>query len=44
MPAYDIPESKIVFEIVGPDSPWYHDIYTYLHHNTIPRNLIKPQQ
>eukprot|EP01018_Ginkgo_biloba_P039338 Gb_37434 [translate_table: standard] len=33
----------MVFEIVGPNSPWYHDIYTYLHDHILPLNLSHRQ-
>eukprot|EP01018_Ginkgo_biloba_P033594 Gb_20371 [translate_table: standard] len=37
--SYDVLEYKIVCEIVGPNSPWYHDIYTYLHDHILPLYL-----
>eukprot|EP01018_Ginkgo_biloba_P022896 Gb_03699 [translate_table: standard] len=39
IPTYDVPESEMVCEIVGPNSPWYHDIYTYLHDHILPLDL-----
>lgn len=30
IPTFGVPEFEFVCEIVGPDDPWYHDIYTYL--------------
>lgn len=30
VPTYDIPELEMVCELVGPNSPWYQDIYDYL--------------
>ena len=31
IPAFKLPQSKFVCELVGPNSPWYQDIYDYLH-------------
>ena len=42
-PAYEKIDSKMVCEIVGPESPWYANIFTYLHHKTIPIALIPNQ-
>eukprot|EP01018_Ginkgo_biloba_P005988 Gb_40582 [translate_table: standard] len=44
IPAYDVPKSKMVCEIVGPNSPWYHDIYTYLHDHILPLDLSHKQR
>ena len=41
--AYDIPDSKMVCDIVGPDSPWYKEIYDYLHAEVIPTGLSNNQ-
>ena len=38
-PAYNIPQSEMICLIVGPNSQWYGDIYTYLRDNTLPSNL-----
>jgi hypothetical protein len=38
-PAYEQTDSELVCEIVGPESPWYADIFAYLHHKTIPITL-----
>lgn len=37
--AYDVYENKIVCNIIGLESPWYHDIYAYLHDNILPLDL-----
>eukprot|EP01018_Ginkgo_biloba_P012948 Gb_20485 [translate_table: standard] len=42
--AYDVPESEMVCDIVGPNSPWYHDIYTYLHDHILPLDLSHNQR
>lgn len=34
--AYEQTDSKLVYEIVGPKSSWYADIFTYLRHKTNP--------
>ena len=39
--AFKLPQSKFVCEIVGPNSPWYQDIYDYLHAQILPPNLSK---
>eukprot|EP01018_Ginkgo_biloba_P037540 Gb_24937 [translate_table: standard] len=44
IPTYDVPESKMVCEIVGPNSPWYHNIYTYLHDHILPLDLSHKQR
>eukprot|EP01018_Ginkgo_biloba_P009220 Gb_23142 [translate_table: standard] len=43
IPAYDVLELKMVCEIVGPNSPWYHDIYTYLHDHILLLDLSHKQ-
>lgn len=43
IPAYDILETKMVCAIMDPASPWYQDIYTYLHDHTLPPNLTQNQ-
>ena len=43
LPTYDQLELELVCEIVGPESPWYFDIFSYLHHKTIPIALSKNQ-
>jgi len=43
-PAYDTPESTMVCEIVGPNSPWYQYFYTYLHDHVFPPNLLRNQR
>ena len=42
-PAYEQSDSKLVCEIVGPESPWYADIFAYLCHKTIPIALTPNQ-
>eukprot|EP01018_Ginkgo_biloba_P025647 Gb_33250 [translate_table: standard] len=44
IPTYDVPKSKMVCEIVGPNSPWYNDIYTYLHDHILPLDLSRKQR
>eukprot|EP01018_Ginkgo_biloba_P004011 Gb_36859 [translate_table: standard] len=44
IPAYDVPKSEMVCEIVGPNSPWYHYIYTYLHNHILPLDLSRKQR
>ena len=34
-PAYEKIDSELVCEIVGPKSPWYTNIFSYLHQKTI---------
>ena len=42
-PAYEQNDSELVCEIVGPESPWYANIFSYLHHKTIPLALTPNQ-
>ena len=42
-PAYEKSDSELVYEIVGPESPWYADIFSYLHQKTIPIALTPNQ-
>ena len=42
-PAYEKNDSELVCEIVGPESPWYVDIFSYLCHKTIPLALTPNQ-
>lgn len=44
IPAYGQPNSKVVCEIVDPDSSWYQEILAYLHDKTIPLTLTPNQQ
>lgn len=37
--AYEIPSIEYVCMIIGPESPWYIDIYAYLHDQYIPPDL-----
>jgi hypothetical protein len=41
--SYEKTDSELVCEIVGPESPWYTDIFAYLHHKTIPIALTPNQ-
>eukprot|EP01018_Ginkgo_biloba_P003213 Gb_02591 [translate_table: standard] len=44
IPTYDVLELKMVCKIIGPNSPRYHDIYTYLHDHILPLNLSYKQR
>lgn len=39
VPAYGMPKTYLVCEVVGPLSPWYLDIFNYLHDATFPPNI-----
>jgi len=39
IPAVDVPVTEIICELVGPNSPWYEDIYEYLKNKTFPPDL-----
>lgn len=41
---YDVFESKIVCVIIGPNSPWYQETFTYLRDSIISPHLTKTQQ
>ena len=43
LPTNEQPELELVCEIVSLESPWYFDIFSYLHHKTIPIALSKNQ-
>lgn len=43
VPAFDIPESKMVCELVGLNYPWYKEFYDYFHSHIIPLNLSTNQ-
>lgn len=43
-PSYEKTDSKLVSEIVGPESPLYIDIFSYLCHKTIPIALTPNQR
>lgn len=43
IPAYDIPESKMVCQLISPDSPWYGEFYAYLHDQILPPNQSNNQ-
>ena len=43
-PSYEKSDSELVCEIVDPESPWYADIFAYLHHKTIPIDLTPNQR
>lgn len=44
IPTFDFPETKLVCELVGLESPWYKDIYSYLHDQIIPPDLSLNQR
>lgn len=44
VPTYEIPSSKYVCVIVGPESPWYNEIYTYLHNQYMSPDLSRNQK
>ena len=41
--SYEKIDSELVYDIVGPKSPWYANIFSYLHHKTIPIALTQNQ-
>ena len=41
IPAFELPQSEFVCKLVGPNSPWYQDIYNYLHSQVLPPDLSK---
>lgn len=43
IPAFDVPKTKLMHELVGLESPWYNDIYAYLHDQIIPLDLYPNQ-
>ena len=43
IPTYEQPKLELVCEIVGPESPWYSNIFSYLHHKMIPIALSMNQ-
>lgn len=43
IPAYDIPETEMIFHLIGSESPWYNEFYTYLHDHTLPPNQSNNQ-
>lgn len=38
-PAYDMPKSCLACDFVGPNSPWYKPIFTYLKDNVFPPDI-----
>lgn len=42
--AYDVPDSKMFCVLVGTDSPWYQETFTYILDSTITPHLTKTQQ
>ena len=42
-PTYEKNDSELLCEIVGLESPWYIDIFSYLHYKTIPITLTPNQ-
>jgi hypothetical protein len=43
-PAYDMPESCLACEVVGPHSPWYEPIFTYLKDSTFPPEISRSEK
>ncbi|GLJ30929.1 hypothetical protein SUGI_0616100 [Cryptomeria japonica] len=43
VPSFDIPTADVMCVLVGPNSPWYNDIYQYLKSQTLPPNLSANQ-
>lgn len=39
--AFELSQSEFVCELVGPNSPWYQEIYDYLHAKILHPNLSK---
>lgn len=44
VPTYKIPSFEYVCMIVGPESPWYREVYAYLHDQYMSPNLSCNQQ
>lgn len=44
VPSYEISTSEYVCAIVGLESPWYQEIYAYLHDQHMPPNLSPNQR
>lgn len=44
VPVYEVPESDMVRVLVGLDSPWYQETFSYFRYNIIPPHLTKTQQ
>lgn len=42
--AYETPPTEYVCAIVGPESPWYNEIYTYLHTQYMSPDLSRNQK
>ncbi len=40
-PAYDTPDSKMIYSIIGLESSRYYHIYSYLRNQTIPKGLTR---
>lgn len=38
---FNIPQSKLVCDVVGPNSPWYQYMFDYIQHGIIPLDLTK---
>ena len=43
LPTYEQPKLELVCEIFNPKSPWYSDIFSYLHHKIMPIALSMNQ-
>lgn len=37
--SFEVPDFDFVCEIIRPDDPWYHDIFSYLKHEILPDNI-----
>lgn len=44
LPAFELSQLKFMCELVGPNSPWYQDIYDYLHAQILPPDLSKNER
>lgn len=44
VPSYEIPTLEYVCAVVEPESPWYQEIYKYLHDQYMPLNLSSNQR
>lgn len=40
VPSYEIPTSEYICAIIGPESPWYKEIYAYLQDQQMPPSLL----
>lgn len=44
LPGYETPLTEYICAIVGPESPWYNEIYTYLHTQYMSPDLSRNQK